>query len=109
MSEGLHPYSRVAAHDTGAGSAPVSLPEETPVAVVYNGSTQAVMMTTPADIEDFARGFTITEGFAEAHEIGDVEIVGQENGIEARIWLPEDRQAALDARRRAQVSRIGRV
>ena len=36
MSEGLHPYKRVAAHDTGAASALVSLPEETPVAVVYN-------------------------------------------------------------------------
>ncbi|WPY94514.1 formate dehydrogenase accessory sulfurtransferase FdhD [Limimaricola variabilis] len=107
MSEGLHPYKRVAAHDTGAASALVSLPEETPVAVVYNGSTQAVMMTTPADIEDFARGFTITEGFAAASEIGDVEIVRQPVGIEARIWLPEEKQAALDARRRAQVGPVG--
>ncbi|WP_432254689.1 formate dehydrogenase accessory sulfurtransferase FdhD [Limimaricola sp. AA108-03] len=108
MSGGLHPYRRVAAYDTGAAeAAPVSLPEETPVAVVYNGSTQAVMMTTPADIEDFARGFTITEGFAEAHEIGEVEIIEQAMGIEARIWLPENRQAALDARRRAQVGPVG--
>ncbi|WP_341213486.1 formate dehydrogenase accessory sulfurtransferase FdhD [uncultured Limimaricola sp.] len=113
MSEGLHPYQRVSARDAGAAQAApaslsaVSLPEETPVAVVYNGSTQAVMMATPADIEDFARGFTITEGFAEAQEIGEVEIVEQPNGIEARIWLPDEKQAALDARRRAQVGPVG--
>lgn len=107
MSEGMYPFRRIAVHDAGAGSAPVSLPEETPVAVVYNGSTQAVMMATPADIEDFARGFTLTEGFAEASEIGAVKIVEQPNGIEARIWLPETRRAALDARRRAQVGPVG--
>ncbi len=108
MTGGLHPLRRVVAHEPGAASAaPVALPEETPVAIVYNGSTQAVMMATPGDLEDFARGFTITEGFAEAREIGEVEIVQQENGIEARIWLPEDKQAALDARRRAQVGPVG--
>ncbi len=108
MTDQLHPLRRVAAISPGAASAaPVALPEEIPVAVVYNGSTQAVMMATPADLEDFARGFTLTEGFAPADEIGEVEIVPQPNGIEARIWLPEQRQAALDARRRAQVGPVG--
>ncbi|SDE84539.1 formate dehydrogenase accessory sulfurtransferase FdhD [Limimaricola pyoseonensis] len=107
MSQRPHPVRRVAAHAPGAAAAPVALPEETPVAVVYNGSTQAVMMATPADLEDFARGFTLTEGFAGAHEIGEVEIVAQEDGIEARIWLPEEKRDALDARRRAQVGPVG--
>lgn len=84
-----------------------SLPEETPVAVVYDGTTQAVMMATPADIEDFATGFTLTEGFAPAAEIGPVEVVHHENGIEARLWLPEDRRATLSARRRYMAGPVG--
>ncbi len=84
-----------------------SLPEETPVAIVYNGSTQAVMMATPADLEDFAVGFTLAEGFATAGEIGPVEVVAHPAGIEARLWLPEDRQAALVARRRAMAGPVG--
>jgi len=91
----------------GARDVTRTLPEETPVALVYDGSTQAVMMATPGDIEDFATGFTLTEGFAEAHEIGEVEIVAHERGIEARLWLPEHRRAALARRRRAMAGPVG--
>ena len=84
-----------------------ALPEEVPVALVYNGSTQAVMMATPADLEDFAVGFTLTEGFATLAEIGDLELVEHGTGIEARLWLPEARAGALDARRRASVGPVG--
>jgi len=83
------------------------LPEETPVALVYNGSTLAVMMATPADLADFATGFALTEGVAAPDELGAVEIVEHDKGIEARMWLPEHRAEALDARRRATVGPVG--
>ncbi|NDV01903.1 formate dehydrogenase accessory sulfurtransferase FdhD [Pseudoroseicyclus tamaricis] len=83
------------------------LAEEVPVALVFNGTTQAAMMATPADIEDFATGFALTEGLAAREEIGEVEVITQPNGLEARLWLPEERAAALAARRRAMAGPVG--
>jgi len=84
-----------------------TLPEEVPVALVHNGSTLAVMMATPSDLEDFAWGFALSEGVAAADELGEVEVVEHETGIEARMWIPEARIAALNARRRAMVGPVG--
>jgi FdhD protein len=98
----LGPIVRVT---TPAGSR--DLAEEVPVALVYNGSTQAVMMATPADVVDFATGFTISEGIATLAKAGEVEVVTHDLGIEARLWLPPDRDAALAARRRALVGAVG--
>jgi FdhD protein len=85
-----------------------SLPEEVPVAVVCNGSTLAVMMATPADLEDFAVGFALTEGAVRTPgEIGEIEIVEHAAGIEARLWLSVERAEALAARRRTMAGPVG--
>ncbi|MBP1806125.1 formate dehydrogenase accessory sulfurtransferase FdhD [Rubellimicrobium aerolatum] len=88
-----------------------SLPEETPVALVYNGGTQAVMMATPADLVDFALGFTLTEGIAPRHLLPEVEVVAHDTpsgpGLEARMWLPPEAEQALRSRRRASVGPVG--
>ena len=84
-----------------------SLPEETPVAVTVNGTTQAVMMCSPTDLEDFATGFALTEGFATPDQIETIEILETEAGIEARLWVPDALAEALAARRRAMMGPVG--
>ena len=75
--------------------------EETPIAIVHDGSTHAVMMASPSDLEDFAIGFSFTEGIiADPGELRDLEVIHQPGGIEVRGWLPPGRAAGLAARRR---------
>ncbi len=84
------------------------LAEEVPVALVYNGISHAVMMTSPADLEDFARGFSLSEGIIEdAAEIRDVEAVPHEKGIELNIDLASQRFHQLKERRRTIAGRTG--
>ena len=60
--------------------------EETPVTLAYNNVAQAVMMATPADLEDFAVGFSVTEGLLpRADEIQSVVAVRYSRGIELQI------------------------
>ena len=85
-----------------------ALPEEVPVAVTCNGSTQAVMMCSPQDLEDFAVGFALTEGFVPGlAQIDSVEIVEGDHGIEARLWIDETCAEALGDRRRAMMGPVG--
>ena len=85
-----------------------TLVAEIPVALVYNGISHAVMMATPTDIEDFAIGFSLSEGIvASIDEVLDVEIVPVSNGIEARIALTARRFAGLKERRRTLAGATG--
>lgn len=84
------------------------VPEETPVAFTYGGSTHAVMMATPDDLEDFAVGFSLTEGIiTDAGEIEEVETVETEIGIDLQIRIAEDRNDRLTARRRHMAGPVG--
>lgn len=85
-----------------------TLPEEVPVAVVFNGSTLAVMMATPDNVADFAYGFAFTEGvIARPDEVESFEVVSHKQGIEARFWLRDDRAEALSDRRRVMAGPVG--
>ncbi|WP_131869968.1 MULTISPECIES: formate dehydrogenase accessory sulfurtransferase FdhD [unclassified Bradyrhizobium] len=82
--------------------------EETAIALTYNGSTHAVMMGTPADLEDFGIGFSLTEGIVRRRgEIRSIDLIPNELGVEVRMWLDGDCSASLAARRRAISGPVG--
>jgi len=84
------------------------LAEETPVALVYNGISHAVMMASPADLEDFALGFSLTEGIIDSKsEFTDCEIARAGEGIEARIEISSRAFFRLKEHRRAMQGRTG--
>ncbi len=81
---------------------------ETPVVLVYNDVSQAVMMATPADLEDFAVGFSLSEGIVgSADEIGGIELADVALGLEIRMAIPEDRGSRLRERQRSVEGRTG--
>src|SRR3984893_4155502 len=85
-----------------------TLAEEVPVAFSYDGATHAVLMATPDDLEDFALGFTYTEGIiTTTSEIAELAVVGVADGIVLRMWLTGDRSDAFAARRRRFVGPAG--
>jgi FdhD protein len=84
------------------------LAEETPIALVYNGVSHAVMMASPADLEDFAVGFSVSEGIADdKSDIGAIEPFVVEDGIEVRIELSSRAFWRLKERRRTLAGRTG--
>src|SRR5580704_13902442 len=78
-----------------------AIPEETAIALTYNGGTYAVMMATPQNLRDFAIGFSLSEGVVlSAKDIESFEIVELDDGIELRMWLAQSRADRLSERRR---------
>jgi FdhD protein len=85
----------------GWGRGERTIPEETAVAFTYNGSSYAVMMATPQDFEDFAVGFSLTEGIIQSpSEIEALDIVEESIGVELRMRLTEPHATAFRERRR---------
>ena len=64
---------------------------EVPVAISVCGFGYAVMMATPADLEDFAWGFALSERLIDrAGQVERVAIRNEERGILLDIWLAEE-------------------
>lgn len=84
------------------------VPEEVPIAFSYGGSTHAVMMATPDDLEDFAVGFSLAEGIIKgADEIEGIEPVAAGNGIDVQVTLKDASADALIQRRRRMAGPVG--
>ena len=82
--------------------------EEVPVAMVYNGVSHAVMMASPCDLEDFALGFSISEGILEKPEqLFSIEIKPTPDGVEIDMHIAGDCYARLREQRRNMVGRTG--
>ena len=85
-----------------------TLAKEIPVALVYNDIAHTVMMCSPRDLEDFAMGFSLTEGIIDKPaDIYGIDIEEVCNGIEARIELATRCFVALKDHRRTLTGRTG--
>ena len=92
---------RLVWRESGFSESKRSIPEETAVALTYNGGTYAVMMATPQDLEDFAIGFSLDEGVVQsASEIESLDVLPLDEGIELRMWLSQANANRLSERRR---------
>ncbi|GGX57397.1 sulfurtransferase FdhD [Saccharospirillum salsuginis] len=86
-----------------------TLAEELPIALTYNNQTHAIMMVTPTDLEDFALGFTLTEGIIQhPKELYDLNITDHgDQGIELNLHIHGARQAALKQQHRNMAGPTG--
>jgi FdhD protein len=82
--------------------------EEMPIALVYHGVPHVVMLATPADLEDFAVGFTLSEGLVERpDEIRSVEVTYGAEAADVKITVAWERFSSLLQRRRNLTGRTG--
>jgi FdhD protein len=101
MRRPVSPAKRKVWRDSRLADGTRLIPEETALALTYNGGTYAVMMGTPQDLRDFAIGFSLSEGIAQSPgDIESLDIVELDDGIELRMWLSADKAALLGERRR---------
>ena len=85
-----------------------ALAEEAAVALVFNGIAHTVMMATPTDLEDFALGFTLTEGLLDSpSELYGIEVVPTDAGLELQLEVSAACERRLKERRRTLAGRSG--
>jgi len=64
-----------------------ALPQEIAVGLSFDGRPHTVLMATPADVEDLARGFTITEAIATTDDVLAIEVSETDLGLLADVRL----------------------
>ncbi|CAB3695145.1 formate dehydrogenase accessory sulfurtransferase FdhD [Achromobacter pestifer] len=81
---------------------------ETPVALEFNGISHATMLATPADLEDFAVGFALSEGIIESvSDVRGIDLLPQCDGIVVQLEISSACEVRLKTRRRAMAGRTG--
>jgi FdhD protein len=101
MKDAVRIASRRVWRDGAFSEGPRRVPEETALALTYNGGTYAVMMGTPQDLADFAVGFSLNEGIVNSiDDITSLDVIDLDDGIELRMWLAPELAERISARRR---------
>ncbi len=104
----MNPQLQLAVQRPGSSPCLDTVAEEMPVAFEYNGISHTVMLATPADLEDFALGFSLSEGIvARRSEVYDIEIEEAEAGITLRLQIANGAFAHFKERRRSLAGRTG--
>jgi FdhD protein len=102
------PITVIPFNGTGMSRGARAIPSEVPVNLVYGGIPFAVMMTTPSDLDDFALGFSLTEGvITHPQDIRGIRVENDERGLRLAIDLTPDRLHEHLARKRALSGRTG--
>jgi FdhD protein len=100
--------TRVRAGAIVAGAQADHLAEETPVALEFNGISHATMLATPADLEDFAVGFSLCEGIVDSvADVRGIDVLPQCDGIVVQVEISSACEVRLKSRRRAMAGRTG--
>lgn len=100
--------TRVRAGAIAPGAEADHLAEETPVALEFNGISHATMLATPADLEDFAVGFALSEGIIDSvADVRGIDVLPQCDGIVVQLEISSACEARLKSRRRAMAGRTG--
>ncbi|MEW7008268.1 formate dehydrogenase accessory sulfurtransferase FdhD [Lentilitoribacter sp. EG35] len=100
--------SRTISKNGSLEAASRTVPEEVPVAFTYGGTTHAVMMATPADIEDFAIGFSLSEQIIRMPtDIVNMDVLDVGEGIDVQMELTKELQSNFTAARRAMAGPVG--
>jgi FdhD protein len=82
--------------------------DEVPIALQYNGVSHAVMLATPLDLEDFAVGFSLSEGLVDRMaDVHDIEPEETCNGIVLHVEIASRCLARLKERKRTLAGRTG--
>ncbi len=94
--------------DGHASAASDLLAVEVPVSLEYNGISHVVMLASPANLEDFALGFSLTEGIlSHPSELYGVEVEPRADGVAVQLEIASERFVKLKERRRNMTGRTG--
>ncbi len=82
--------------------------QETPIALEYNGINYVTMLASPSYLEDFALGFSLSEGIIkEASEVRDIEFYKQDHGIVIQLEIATSRAFLLKKKMRSMLGKTG--
>jgi len=99
---------RVPVHSGPGAPGADGVAEEVPVALEYNGISHAVMLATPLDLEDFALGFSLTEGIVDSRaDVRDIVLAPGCGGLTVQLQIASGCFARLKDRRRSLAGRTG--